>query len=160
MQNTVSESKLLVCENTSTNAYGTTCGIRVETERVNSRALLLRFDVEARQWQKTGAGMYEATASMPELTKKLPEERLLITYLYEAGKHVSLPFTYFQSRLGMSFRSILEEGAVRIQIPGNFKLSPRLVFTFRVLIIHAKGLNRFRTLNWRNFEETRYLFRP
>lgn len=143
------------CENGERNSYETPSKMKVESIDSNEYIQLLIFTVNARDWRKLSSTDLYVDASIPAVTNEIIKEGSVIVYLNEAGKNLSLPFTYYQVRRALSFQPSYEEGHVYINILGNFILSASTTYTFKILIIQGKGLKKFKGVNWYNYDDVK-----
>lgn len=151
----LSELFFTACENNGTDQYKTTGRIAVENKIANEFIKQFTFVVNARNWRRSSSTDRYVQVSVPDITSKIMHNGAVIIYLCEAGKNLALPFTYYQVRHAMSFQPSYEEGYVYINILGNFILNVNASYLFNVLIVNAKGLSRFRHLDWYNYEEVK-----
>jgi len=149
---TVSTMLLTACEDGS-NSYQPPVKILAELDDSTVYTKLFRFRVGARNWERVSSSDRYVEISLAEINEEVLKEGSVIIYLNEAGKNIALPFTYYQVRRAISFQPSYEKGKAYINILGNFILSTGTSYNFRLLIVNGKGLRRFKTLNWYNFDE-------
>jgi hypothetical protein len=151
----LSELFFTACENDGGNQYGTTGRIPVENKIGNEFVKQFAFEVSARNWRRSSSIDRYVQVSIPDITRKIMREGAVIIYLNEAGKKLALPFTYYQVRRAMSFQPSYEEGYVYINIFGNFILNVHASYLFNVVVVNARGLSRFKHLDWYDYEEVK-----
>ena len=146
---------LTACESDGKDSYQTQRKIQIATECTSPSAQLFSFIVSARDWRKLSVTELFVEVPVPAINDSIIKEGTVMIYLNEAGKNLSLPFTYYQIRHAMSFQPSYKEGRVYVNVLGNFILNTRAFYTFKVLVINPEGLKKFETLNWYNFDEAK-----
>ncbi len=146
---------LITCENNAQDSYEKPQKIDVNTEYSDTCFELLRFTVNARNWKRISGTDRYVEILIPGITEEIMKGGFVIMYLHEVGKNLSLPFTYYQVRRALSFQPSYEKGRAYINVLGNFILSIHSSYTFRILIVNANGLRRFKDLNWYDYEEVK-----
>ena len=142
---------LTACENDGKDLYQAPSNIEVIKEYSNVYVQLFSFHVNPRDWQPSSSTDRQVDISLPCITDSVLKEGAVIIYLNEAGKNVSLPFTYYQVRRAMSFQPSYEKGHVYVNILGHFILSMNTSYAFKILVVNAEALKQFKDLNWYNF---------
>ena len=142
---------LTACENDDKDIYQTPSNIEVTREHSNTDVQLFSFFVNPRDWRHSSHIDRQVDVLLPCITDSILKEGAVIIYLNEAGKNVSLPFTYYQIRRAMSFQPSYEKGHAYVNILGHFILSMNTSYAFKILVVNAKALKQFKDLNWYNF---------
>lgn len=142
---------LTACENDGKDLYQAPSNIEIIKEHSNAYVQLFSFHVKPRDWQLSSSTDRQVDISLPCITDSVLRGGAVIIYLNEAGKNVSLPFTYYQIRRIISFQPSYEKGHAYVNILGNFILSMNTSYAFKILVVNAKALKQFKDLNWHNF---------
>ena len=147
---------LAACEPGGNNSYEAPQHLEVVTERYNNYVQSFSLIVNAKHWRRSSSTDRYVEIALPAITDSILKEGSVIIYLNEAGKNVSLPFTYYQVRRALSFQPSYEKGRAYINILGNFVLSIHSNYTFKIFVVNPKGLKRFKALDWHKYEEAAY----
>jgi hypothetical protein len=153
MELLLSDPVLTTCENEEN--YNSLQKIETVTEYDKKGLQLFSFTIKARQWKRLTELDHFAEVAIPSIQESILKSGAVFVYLSEAGRHVALPFTYYQVRRALSFQPSYEKGYIYINILGNFILNIHDTYTFRVLVVNAPRLKGFRKINWNNYEEVK-----
>ena len=144
---------LSACEGGSDDVYESPQNIQVIKEFSNSKGEVLKFNVKAKDWRSVSGTDRFVKISVPAITDSVMKHGLVIIYLNEAGKNISLPFTYYQVRRAMSFQPSYEKGYAYVNVLGNFILNTSTSYTFRIFVLNPTTLKQFKQINWYNFDQ-------
>lgn len=125
----------------------------VTEELRSSFGSLYALAIRHKDWKILSANECYAKILVPEINAIIKKQGLVVIYLCESGKTVSLPFTYYQSKRPVSFQASFKIGCVYLNLLGGFILNPNISYTFKILLIKNKTLKRYQKVNWLNFDK-------
>ena len=157
MELILSGSVFTVCDDGGEGGYQKVQKIKVETEFSDECLQLFSFKVAIRDWQNLSDTDRFVKVDVPKITDEIIKKGVVVIYLNEFGKHVSLPFTYYQLKQALSFQPSYELGTAYVNILGNFISVANSEYTFKLLIVTPKGLSRYKKTNLYNYEELRFI---
>lgn len=131
--------------------YGFSKRISAIKEADSSLGSLFKFTIHGKDWKTVSGTERFANIPVPEVNGTIKKKGLVVVYLFESGRTVSLPFTYYQGKRIVSFEPSYEIGSVCISLIGDFILNPHISYTFRILLVKNKILKRYQPINWLNF---------
>jgi hypothetical protein len=119
----------------------------------NKALSVYSLSIATKNWKTISLNHRYAEVVIPSLSNEIYEEGMVLVFLDEFNKRVSLPFVFRQQTNTATIRLTYGPERIYLNIYGKYIPSISSSFCFKVLIIQKSVIEKNPSLNWKSYNQ-------